>query len=454
VIWQNPWAWLGIVTLAVPVLIHLLGRGHARVLPFPSLRFLERSRLLPTRRTRVHDLLLLLVRLGVLFAAVVALAQPLLRTTGQTRAVSQTLARAVVVDTSASMQRSTPSGETAHRAARRDAVSAASDANTSVVLETRRPATAIAGAVEWLERQPGQRELVVISDFQDGALNAADLASVPASIGVRMVRIGVSTTVAPAQTLSRAARGLSLARVTTTPEQTDVVWSTTADTSIAETVLLLTGPADGVRAQAAARAAATLGARLPFDATRRIAIVFPSYEPRAELLRSATAVHVPWMTSVAAQLRADSLLMVAASSRPLITDTIPVDSLGLVIARDAARRAVVVAKQATVQGRERLLLVADVDPGSLVSAALIAAVDRARSAAPLLDEFDSATIPDETLAAWQRPASSRSRDAGSSGASDGRWFWVAALVLLAIETWMRRTKRETTVPEVRHGRAA
>ena len=27
-IWQNPWAWLGIGALALPILIHLLGRRH------------------------------------------------------------------------------------------------------------------------------------------------------------------------------------------------------------------------------------------------------------------------------------------------------------------------------------------------------------------------------------------------------------------------------------------
>src|SRR5205807_1608529 len=104
-IWLNPWAWAGLVMVALPVAIHLLGRGHARVYKFPTLRFLDASRLMPTRRTRVRDLLLLVVRVAILASAVGALAQPLLLTDGRARALDRGLARAIVVDTSASMSR-------------------------------------------------------------------------------------------------------------------------------------------------------------------------------------------------------------------------------------------------------------------------------------------------------------------------------------------------------------
>ena len=77
-IWQNPWAWLGMVGVALPILIHLLGRGHARVLRFPTLRFIDPSRLLPTKRSRIQDPLLLAVRVAIVGCAAIALAQPLL----------------------------------------------------------------------------------------------------------------------------------------------------------------------------------------------------------------------------------------------------------------------------------------------------------------------------------------------------------------------------------------
>ena len=63
--WQNPWAWIGLLTVALPVLVHLFSRRPARVEPFPSLRFLDVSRLLPTRRTRLTDRVLLLVRMAM-----------------------------------------------------------------------------------------------------------------------------------------------------------------------------------------------------------------------------------------------------------------------------------------------------------------------------------------------------------------------------------------------------
>src|SRR5687768_7886986 len=112
-IWQNPWAWVGLLVLGVPVLIHLLGRRSARVQPFPTLRFLQTSSLLAIRRTRLSDRVLLAVRIGILAAAVAALAQPRLLTASRERNLGRALARAIVLDTSASMERATPNGEPA-----------------------------------------------------------------------------------------------------------------------------------------------------------------------------------------------------------------------------------------------------------------------------------------------------------------------------------------------------
>ncbi|HYW49375.1 MAG TPA: BatA domain-containing protein, partial [Gemmatimonadaceae bacterium] len=101
-IWRNPWAWTGLLLLALPVLIHLLSRAPADVRPFPSLRFVDPSRLSPRRRTRPRDVLLLLVRLGILVAAVAALAGPVFLTARRT--ATPRVVRAIVLDTSASMQ--------------------------------------------------------------------------------------------------------------------------------------------------------------------------------------------------------------------------------------------------------------------------------------------------------------------------------------------------------------
>ncbi|MEQ1692983.1 MAG: BatA domain-containing protein, partial [Gemmatimonas sp.] len=95
--WQNPMAWIGLLSLALPLLVHLFSRRPARVEPFPSLRFLDRSRLLPTRRTQLSDRLLLLVRSSILAVAVAALAQPLWR--DSVGATSTSVARVIVIDT-------------------------------------------------------------------------------------------------------------------------------------------------------------------------------------------------------------------------------------------------------------------------------------------------------------------------------------------------------------------
>ncbi|MFI5311756.1 MAG: BatA domain-containing protein, partial [Gemmatimonadales bacterium] len=71
--WLNPWAWAGLVVVGLPVFIHLLGRARARPQRFPTLRFVDPSRLLPRRFTRPHDPLVLAVRVLIFAAAVAAL---------------------------------------------------------------------------------------------------------------------------------------------------------------------------------------------------------------------------------------------------------------------------------------------------------------------------------------------------------------------------------------------
>ena len=101
--WLNPAAFAGLALLLVPLIAHLLTRHHARVIPFPTLRFLPRTPLVPTRLTRPTDLLLLAVRMSIIAAAVLALARPQFAFFGGTRGNGST-ARVVLVDTSASMR--------------------------------------------------------------------------------------------------------------------------------------------------------------------------------------------------------------------------------------------------------------------------------------------------------------------------------------------------------------
>ena len=102
-IWRNPLAWLGIAAVAIPILVHLIGRRKPRLLPFPTLRFVNIAPTLPSRRHRLTDLPLLAVRVAMIAAAVAALAQPWWpRPAARTSGV---IARALVVDSSVSMTR-------------------------------------------------------------------------------------------------------------------------------------------------------------------------------------------------------------------------------------------------------------------------------------------------------------------------------------------------------------
>jgi len=430
------------------VLIHLLGRGHARVQPFPSLRFLERSKLLPTRRTRLHDLGLLAVRVGILLAAVTALAQPYLRAGNRGRASTTALARAILVDTSVSMR-----GGSSLDVARRDAQRLAAEALPSLVIESSRPARELRGVDAWLARQSGRRELVVLSDFQTGSLTTADIGSVRPSTGVRLVRISTSTPAGVTEVIARSTSGATVAKTTASPTSTEVQWSPRSDESRRDGVNLFAAPSDRSASDAASRAAGSAGVRLPLDATHDVAIVFPSAAQRPELERHAGPLDEPWMTDLVAKLRSDSLLIDAAGGATVSTS---LDSIGFVVARSAGRRPVVAAAKGDIDGRSRLILFSAADPGSLTSVALIAAVDRARSIAIPLAELEPTTIADQTLASWQRaPTLEAPHPSSDSSDSDGRWLWILALALLGVETWMRRT-RPATVGSVErvHDRAA
>jgi hypothetical protein len=85
--WLVPAAFAGLGLLLLPVLAHLLGRDEPRRTVVPTLRFLDTTRAAPVRRTRLHDVPLLLLRLLVLLVAVLALARPTRPAADEARAV-------------------------------------------------------------------------------------------------------------------------------------------------------------------------------------------------------------------------------------------------------------------------------------------------------------------------------------------------------------------------------
>jgi hypothetical protein len=440
-IWQNPWAWLGLVTALLPVIIHLFGRGHARVHRFPSLRFLAASRLLPTRRTRLNDLLLLVVRASVLAVAVAALARPLLVTSRRTAAANAMLARVVIADTSVQGAR-----------AAIDSVSQGATANTNIA--TADVSAALPGAVAWLGAQRMRGEITILSRFPVGLLDSADIASIPKHIGLRFIRAPGGST-GPLELHARSGNGETITRIAASPDRTDAEWSAaTTNGRAPSTIEIFAGPAERRTAEAARLAAASVPVALPTDSIASIAVVQPGYESRTSLLASTVAPRHAWMMDVVARVANDPSLAEAARRATIVAR--PDSGHSLVIARTDSGRPVVLAGEGTIAGRDRLTFYSLADAGSLTSAALLAAVTQATSSAPSPRSLEPLTIPDASLAAWQRsPGDVRSSGATTDDESDGRWLWGLVLLLLGVEGWLRRERRTAAAAyEIARDRAA
>ena len=446
-IWQNPWAWLGLAALAVPVLVHLLGRRSARAQRFPTLRFIEATPPVATRRTRLTDIPLMLVRIAMLAAAVAALAAPLVVSADRERRLGAGIARAIILDTSESVRRaSVPYGSAqtatggesslAMDAVRGHGTRLASEARTSVVIETGAPASALAGASAWLEHQRGRRELAIVSDFQTGAIDSSDLAIVPGDIGIRLIQVsgiwrGDSSPVRPP-----LLEPIGLA--------------------------ILAGSSERARAEAAVRAAAALTEPARLSPERPVAIVHRGFESRAQLLAGATQPSVPWQGDLLVRLGTDPTLLAAAAAAATAADsaTVGVDSAGAaahaIVLRARSGQPIITAAADRPDDRHRLLLFLHADAGSLVSAALVGAVARATARTSPAAEQESTRVDAGTLTTWERaPATAATtRTADDGGESDGRWLWLLALALLGVESWLRRGRREVRPVEVVHESAA
>lgn len=441
--WRNPVAWLGLATLLLPVLVHLFSRRQARVEPFPSLRFLASSRLLPTPRTRLTDPWLLALRCLLLAVAVAALAQPARDDRAATRAVAATrLARTIVLDTGGA---GAPAGVEAGTGAGMDSVMRhlADSATTHVLLRTAQPAEALAGAVAWLETQDARREVAIVSTFRRGTIDPARLAAVPAEVGMRLVRLVPSELPASDSAATWFARGDGeRIEATARPdaEHTRVSWRRTTDTGAdgaSESGTLL---GDAARAARALRPTVD-SVRLPpgtvvrADAGSAVRLMLDADSLHADSLRDASAqAPAPWMAELVVRMARDPLR------------------------RDAAARELDVAIPDARPRGDTLLLVApaigdDARGASTFAAArhataLLAAASDARNAVRGVTAdalpIEPVVIDDATLTAWTRaPSATVTPPTGEpadplTGPSLGRWFWLLVILLLGVETLVRR----------------
>jgi hypothetical protein len=100
----NPTFLWGALAASIPVIIHLINRRRARVVPFPTVKFVLRSERRVARKYRVKQWLLLALRTLILFLLTTALAEPVLQpSVGELAEVGQARAVALILDNTMSM---------------------------------------------------------------------------------------------------------------------------------------------------------------------------------------------------------------------------------------------------------------------------------------------------------------------------------------------------------------
>lgn len=298
VLWLTPAAWLGVALVTVPIAIHLLVRQHSRRVDYPSLRFLRPARLAAFRRRTIQDALLLLCRAGIVFAAVGALAGPVLQTAARSAAFADRVARAIVAAPGTS-------------AAEADAVAGDAFKSRTFVRET--VADAVHDAVRWLgEQPPAAREVVFVGDFRRGTVVAGQLWTIPASAGIRFVTI--ERAAAPRDItwpvlLAHDGRLVVEQRQVHFADEGTRVSGGAMTTATGDLLRIVAAPADQALADAALRAALDAGLHWP-EPSRRLLVVWEGADDTVVRQMAGGAVPVR-MTRPAPDLVAASAVVSA-----------------------------------------------------------------------------------------------------------------------------------------------
>ena len=431
-LWLNPIAWFALATAALPLLIHLLIQRRVERFPFPTLRFLQPTRLAAVRRHLLEDLPLLAVRIALLAAAAAALAGPLLVTAARRHAWDRRVVRAVVTDSG-----------TASSAALQQTF-AAEDLRDGI----RR-------AILWLDAAPpARREILVSSAFPIGSITAADVAAIPAGIGVRFERTGSlprTRTVAGGRVLT--ADGTRAREVTLDGERTSV-HETAANDRAAWPIAVVASKQDQGVVDAAT--AAVLSQRVwagPPDRRARVFLIErpesargradAAQGPAAEVARGSSpatgsVIVAAWMADAVSRIAADRDLRAAAGGVAAgMADAGFAAAPWQTIAAAADGRPLVVASAST----NEFFVVSAAPASDVVTPVLLRAIADAIAAPPDLQRAEVVPIADAVLQRWSRPAAPvTSPRIDTVDGDDRRWLWLAALLLMAVEMWIRRAR--------------
>ena len=417
IVWLAPVALAAFALVAAPVLVHLLARRHAERVPFPAVHFVRPSRAAAVRLRAPSDLPLMLVRMTAVGAAALAVAQPVLTTRARIAGWNARTVRAVVLDTSRSML---ADGNTGPRLAAAQA-SSAFDGREFAAADL---SVGVHQALAWMESAPpARREIVVISDFQRGALDEETVRSIPPGIGVRLVRSGT----VPATRSARLAPvdgwrdGRWRPLVDVDPAGTRATW-TREGSQTPPSIAVIASPADQAAAGRALQAALSAGVVRSSD-ERRVVVMFSGAQVPA-VFSPLQPIHSRWIANAA----------LALGRGDLVRDT----GGGL-----------------SSHEHDGVLIVQSRASGASATAAAVIRATIEATASPLGDpELEVATTADAELAGWARepPPLTGLAHPGPDDSSS-RWLWGLALAALAAESWLRRTSRRNAAEEV-HASAA
>lgn len=403
--WLVPGAFAALALLAGPVIVHLLARRHARRLIFPATHFVRAAQSAAVRLRRPSDGGLLLLRLTIVAAAVFAAARPLVLSPWRLAHWNARVSRAVIVDTSRGLSSPGVAAQLADREMR--------DVFASIQINTTSVADALARAAQWLGGvPPSRREIVIVSDFQAGTLDGSDVTAIPMDVGIRFVRAGIQpatrrVTSAPVEGWRG---GVWQAATSIDARSTRVSWTRTGSAGLPSWVAVSASAADRDAADRALRAAASLGVPAG-DNSRRIVVRFAGADPPS---RPGEPVRSSWIAAAALALQPNDL---TAGVAPLAVSE-----------RDGA-----------------MIVDAALPASALAAPAIVRAATLAVRPAAIVDpQIEVATVSDADLARWRRDAGPVTRSAiPVADDSDARWLWLVALILLGLESRVRRIRRQS-----------
>jgi len=440
-LWLNPTALFALAAVAAPILIHILIQRRAERFPFPTLRFLQPTRLAAIRRHVLEDAVLLAVRVALLAAAAAALAGPLFVTAARRQAWEQRVVRAVVVD-QPDVGRAFQARHDGNGGSEGPALQQRNDQRTFAGAAL---ADGIRRAILWLDAAPpARREIVVASPFPIGSITQADVASIPAGIGVRFERIGTlpRTRIVSAGRLLTSG-GARAREATLAGDQTSV--RDAADRDAMVWPIDVVAPSAGKPAIDAA-IAAVLSQRVwagPPDHRARLVVV----DAVSLTIADASPIQQPWMADAVARIARDPDLRAAAARVPAGLS----DSRFSTAAWQTLTSAADGRPLASAAGSANQLIVASAAPASDVATpVLLRAIANAIAPVPDLQPAEVVPIADALLQRWSRPSTPpASPRIETVDQDDRRWLWLAVLCLMGIEMWIRRARSVDAARDVR-----